>query len=75
MTYEELRISCQSDEQMARALFAEVVRLQDELDLARATMQAAVALHSLEQGLRTRAEKKLAAALAPRRSYRLNGEQ
>jgi len=70
VTFEQLRITYQSDEQMARALFAEVEAMHDKLELARATVEAAVALHALEQGLRIRAEKKLAAALAPRRIYR-----
>lgn len=75
MTYEELRISCQSDEQMARALFCEVLRLQGELERARAANETATALHALEQGLRIRAENKLAAASPSRRTYRYDEEK
>ena len=55
MTYEQLRITYQSDEQMARALFAQLATAQ--------------ALHALEQALRIRAEKNLAGP-APRRINR-----
>lgn len=74
MIFEQLRITYQSDEQMARALFAEVDAMRDELEIAKATVEAAVALHVLEQGLRVRAEKKSDAASAPRRAHRSNGE-
>lgn len=56
MTFEQLRITYQSDEQMARALF-------DQLAMAQR-------LHELEQSLRIKAEKKLAAASAPSRTHR-----
>lgn len=36
MNFEQLRITYQSDEQMARALFAQVVQLQAMLDLTAA---------------------------------------
>lgn len=55
MTFEELRITYQCPEQMARALFAQVAALQ--------------ALHTMEQALRAKAENKLA-GLAPRRINR-----
>ena len=55
MTFEDLRITYQSDEQMARELFRQLV-----------TAQAA---HVLEQSLRARAENKLAKA-TPRRVNR-----
>lgn len=55
VTFEELRITYQSDEQMARDLFRQL-----------AVAQAA---HMLEQAHRVRAENKLAKA-APRRAYR-----
>jgi len=55
VTFEELRITYQSDEQMARDLFRQL-----------AVAQAA---HMLEQPHSVRAENKLAKA-APRRAYR-----
>jgi hypothetical protein len=55
VTFEEARITYQSDEQMARDLFRQL-----------AVAQAA---HMLEQAHRVRAENKLAKA-APRRAYR-----
>lgn len=55
VTFEEARITYQSDEQMARDLFRQL-----------AVAQAA---HTLEQAHRVRAENKLANA-APRRAYR-----
>lgn len=56
MTFEELRISYQCPEQMARDLFAQLATAQ--------------ALHTMEQALRARAETKLGAGVAPRRTYR-----
>ena len=55
VTFEEARITYQSDEQMARDLFRQL-----------AVAQAA---HTLEQAHRVRAENKLAKE-APRRAYR-----
>lgn len=75
MTFEELRVSYQCPEQMGRALFSEVTKLQDELRIAWAAVEAGAALHAVEQGLRIRAENKLAAASAPRRTYRQDEEK
>ena len=63
MTYEELRITYQCPEQMARDLFKQLATAQ--------------AMHTMEQALRARAEKKLAAATttAPRRAYRQDEEK
>ena len=55
MTYEELRITYQCPEQMARDLFKQLATAQ--------------AMHTMEQALRARAENKLA-GLAPRRTNR-----
>jgi hypothetical protein len=60
VTFEQLRITYQSDEQMARALFAQLA--------------AAQAMHAMEQALRARAEKKLAGP-ALRRTYRQDEEK
>ena len=61
MTFEELRISYQCPERLARALY-------DELAVARSLLE-------LEQALRSKAETKLAAASAPRRTYRKDEEK
>lgn len=55
MTFEQLRITYQSDEQMARDLFRQLLVAQ--------------AAHTLAQAHRVRAENKLVKA-APRRAYR-----
>ena len=60
MTYEELRITYQCPEQMARDLFKQLA--------------TAHAMHAMEQALRARAEKKLAGT-APRRTYRQDEEK
>lgn len=55
MTFEELRVTYQCPEQMARDLFGQLAAAQH--------------LHAIEQRLRFKAEQKLA-GLAPRRTYR-----
>lgn len=61
MTFEELRVTYQCPEQMARDLFAQLAACQ--------------VLHTMEQALRAKAENKLAAAAAPRRTYRQDEEK
>lgn len=61
VTFEERRAAYQCPEELARALY-------DELAVAGALL-------SLEQALRAKAETKLAAASAPRRTYRKDEEK
>ena len=61
VTFDELRISYQCPEKLARALY-------DDLAVTNALL-------ALEQALRAKAETKLAAASAPRRTYRKDEEK
>lgn len=69
MTYDELRITYQSDEQMARAMFDRVWLLEIELSTTRSNLSVSEALRALAEAQRDKLKNKPAHP-APRRIYR-----
>lgn len=69
MTFEQLRITYQSDEQMARALFYRNWLLEIELSTARNNLEVSEALRSMAEAQRDKLRNKLAPPPA-RRTHR-----
>lgn len=69
MTYDELRITYQSDEQMARAMFDRVWLLEIELSTTRSNLSVSEALRALAEAQRDKLKNKLAPP-AERRTHR-----